>query len=204
MNHVRQVIRPLFRRPASTVTPILVLTLGIGATTAIFSIVDAALLRPLSGVRQPSELILLQRVQDGQLLGNFGYPDFLDFRRQTRLLSGGAAVGRASLSYTHGEVTERISGAVVSGDYFTTLGVQPIIGRLINLEDETSRLDNVVISYNLWQRDFSGDSSVIGRAVQFNGQGFTVVGVAAKEFTGTTIGTSSEAWLPVTRQPAAL
>src|SRR5215831_4638397 len=115
IQQIRQAVWALMRRPTATLTPIIVLTLGIGATTAIFSIIDAALLRPVSGVRQPDELVLLQRVQDGQLLGDFGYPDFLDFRRQTRLMSGVAAVGRASLSYTHGEVTERISGAVVSG-----------------------------------------------------------------------------------------
>src|SRR5262249_44144530 len=185
-------------------TPIIVLTLGIGATTAIFSIIDAALLRPISGVRQANELVLLQRVQDGQLLGNFGYPDYLDYRQQSRLLSGVAAVGRASLNYTHGDTTERIPGSVVSGDYFSILGVQPAVGRLLTPEDELLRAEDVVLSYNLWRHDFAGDPFVMGRVVQLNGHRFTVVGVAPEGFSGTTIGASTEVWLPVTTQPIAL
>src|SRR5215831_18525171 len=153
-NQIRHAFRSLLLKPISTFTPIAILALGIGATTAIFNILDAALLRPLQGVSRPSELVLFQRVQDGQLLGNLGYPEYVEYRQHSGLLNGVAATGRASLNYTHGEVTDRITGAVVSGNYFTVLGVEPAVGRLIAPGDESGKLENAVISYSLWQRDF--------------------------------------------------
>jgi macrolide transport system ATP-binding/permease protein len=201
----RQAIRSLSRRPAAAIMPVFVLTLGIGASTAIFSIINGALLRPLPGVRQPQELVLLQRVQDGQLLGNFGYPDYLDYRRQTRVLGGLAATVVASLSYTQSDTTERIRGSLVSGDYFSLLGVEAVAGRMLTREDEDARADNVVLSYRLFRRDFGGDpNAVLGRPIQLNGHTSTIVGIAPKDFIGTTIGSSTDVWLPVTTQPKAL
>jgi predicted permease len=205
IEQIRQTVRSIWRRPAAAITPVIVLTLGIGASTAIFSIINGALLRPLSGVRQPQELILLQRVQDGQLLGNFGYPDYLDYRRQTRVLGGLAAAGVASLSYTRGGTTDRIRGSIVSGDYFSLLGVEAAAGRVLMREDEDARADNAVLSYRLFRRDFSGDpNAVLGRPIQLNGHTFTIVGIAPKDFIGTTIGAPTDVWLPVTTQPMAL
>jgi putative ABC transport system permease protein len=199
-----QAIRTLMRTPAASITAIAVLSLGISAATSIFSIAEAALLRPLAGVGRPDELVLLQRVQDGQLLGSFGYPDFLDYQHQSRLLQGLVATGRASLDFNGGNTSERLSGAVVSGNYFSLLGVQPAFGRLLTPEDETLRSNSAVLSFGLWQRDFGADPSVIGRVIQLNRHNLTIVGVASRQFAGTTTGARTDIWLPLTAQPLAL
>jgi len=200
---LRQAIRSLLHNISSTVVTILVLTLAIGAATAIFSVMNAALLRPLPGVAAPERLVLLQRIQGGQQLGNFGYPDFQDYRTLAKSLTGVAAEGRASLSFSRGDVTERLTGRIVSGNYFSVLGVKPVIGRLLEDADERERAPNVVLSYRLWERAFDRSSGVLGSNIEFSGHSFTVVGVASKDFAGTTVGSIADVWLPVTLQPTA-
>jgi predicted permease len=204
IEQVRQAFRSLWRTPGAAIAPVSVLTLGVGATVAVFSIINGALLRPLPGMQQPAQLVLLQRVQDGQLLGNFGYPDYLDYRHETRVLGGLAAVGTASLTYTQAGFAERIRGSIVSGEYFSLLGVEAAAGRLLNREDEDTRADNAVLSYAFFERVFAGNPSVLGRPIQLNGHTFTIVGVASKEFKGTSVGSWTDVWLPVTTQPVAL
>ena len=166
--NLSQAFRALLRNPISTIVAVGVLALGIGATTAIFTIIDAALIRPLPGVRDPANLVLMQRIQGGQMLGNFGYPDFRDYRNQARSFSGIAASGATSLSFNHGDVTERVSGRIVSGNYFSILGVRPVEGRLIQDVDEESRAANAVLSFGFWQRAFASDPSAVGRVIELN------------------------------------
>jgi putative ABC transport system permease protein len=203
LSESRQAVRALWRTPSSSLAVITVLALGLGSAAAIFSVVNAALLRPLAGVADPDRLVLLQRMQDGQMLGNFGYPDYLDYTRQAHSLSGIAASGGMALNYIHGDVTERIRGALVSGNYFEVLGVTPTFGRLLEANDERNATDNAVLSYALWQRDFDSDPDVIHRTAEFNGHPFTIVGVTAKGFQGITIEASTDAWLSLTAQPVA-
>src|SRR5260370_31522666 len=115
---LRFALRILARRPAVTAMALILLALGIGANTALFTLIQSILFRPLPGIRDPGRLVRFLRIENGQTSGNFGYPDYLDYRNQTRLLSGVAAEATTSLSFANGK-TERISGAAGSGNYFS-------------------------------------------------------------------------------------
>jgi predicted permease len=169
-------------------------------------LINAVLLRPLPGVMRPEQLVLFQRVQDGNLLGNFGYPDYLDYRNQVRSFAGLAAYCGTPLSMSDGVTTERVRGHLVSGNYFSVLGVQPVAGRLLSPDDENGSGDRrvAVINYTIWQKSFGADQNIVGRKIRLNGQDFAVVGVAARGFGGPRIGTPIDVWLPVTSQPVAV
>ncbi len=201
----RYAIRLLFRSPGFTAIAVLVLALGIGANAAIFSLINAVLLRPPHGVHQPEQLVLFQRVQDGNLLGNFGYPDYLDYKNEARSFSGLAAYCGTMLSMSGENATERVRGHLVSGNYFQVLGVLPLAGRLLTSEDENESGARVaVIGYSMWERYFAADKNIVGKNINLNAQSFTVVGVAEKNFAGPEIGTTIDIWLPIESQPVAL
>src|SRR5262245_30920282 len=128
-------IRMLIKSRNFTLVAIFVLALGIGANTAIFSLVNAALLRPLPGVENPDQLVLLERMQHDHVYFNFGNPDYLDYRDRNQTLSSLAAHVVTPLSFSNGS-TDRIRGDLVTGNYFTTLGVKSALGRLILPEDD--------------------------------------------------------------------
>jgi len=141
-------IRMLIKRRNFTLVAIFALALGIGANTAIFSLVNAALLRPLPGVENPDQLVLLERMQHDRVYFNFGYPDYLDYRDRNQTLSSLAAHVVTPLSFNNG-ATDRIRGDLVTGNYFTTLGVKSALGRLILPEDDgqTGAQAVAVLSY---------------------------------------------------------
>src|SRR5438105_10627596 len=131
----RFALRMLARRRALTAAAVTLIALGIGASTAIFSLINGILLRPLPGVKDPARLVQFLRLEGGQTSGNLGYPDYLDYRDRNRSFSGMVAESTTSLSVANG-TTERIRGAIVSGNYFSVLGVTPAAGRLITPEDD--------------------------------------------------------------------
>ena len=135
----------------------------------------------------------------------FGYPDYLDYRNQNQSFAGIAARCRAALALTHG-TTERITGELVSGNYFSVLGVSPALGRLIAPEDVQTddEAPVVVLSYGMWQRIYGSNPDIAGKNVQLNGHSFTVVGVASAQFAGITVGSPTDVWLPLTMQPEAI
>src|SRR5258705_1314952 len=135
LQDLRYAVRLLIKSPGVTITAVLALALGIGANTSIFSLVNGALLRPLPGVQEPSRLVTLERTQDGKVQYNSGYPDYVYFRDNNESFSGLAAHCGTPLSVCSGE-TERLRGDLVSGNYFSVLGVQPAVGRLISPEDD--------------------------------------------------------------------
>ena len=202
---LRFAFRILARKPGVAVTAVILLTIGIGANTSVFSLIHSILLRPLPGVQNPERLVRFLRIESGQINGNLDYPDYLDFRDQTRLFSGVAAETTTSLGFANGK-PERIRGAVVSGNYFSVLGVTPAAGRLITPEDDrVSGGDRVaVISHGLWQRSYGSDPTVVGRTIRINAHDFTIVGVAAADFYGMALGGSTEVWLPMVMQPVAI
>ena len=187
-------VRILYRNPKFTIPAVFTLALGIGANTALYSVVNALLLRPLPGVSQPERLVTLKRLQLNNPDYVFGYPDFLDYRSQTTTLSGMAAHIRCPLQFVH----DRLRGDLVSGEYFQVLGVRPSIGRLLDSNDDSPV---AVLSYGLWQRSFGSNAGVIGSVLQLNGHSFTVVGVAGKAFRGTVPGAPVDIWLPLKVQP---
>src|SRR5580700_4034999 len=162
LQDVRFVLRTLRRSPLFTCAAVLALGMGIAANTAIFSLIDAVLLRPMPGVKAPWELTVLERWQAGQLLGNLGYPDYRDYRGELKSFSGVAAEAVARVSFSKGGASERVAAALVSGNYFTVLGVNPVAGRLFADADETEGGPEIaVLGYAFWKRTFGGDPRAV-------------------------------------------
>ncbi len=163
------------------------LALGIGANAAIFSIVNGFLLRPLP-VRAPSEIVVLAIQDKNAPIGSsgFSYPGFNDFRAQASAFSDVFANAITSVQVTANERTENVFGVYVSGNFFSALGVQPALGRLL-LPAESETLNGprqVVLGYSYWQKRFGGDRSVVGKQILINARAATVLGVAAQSFHG--------------------
>src|SRR5436853_7242841 len=176
---IRYAARLLTKSPAFTLLAVLALALGIGANTAILSLVNAVLLRPLPGIEAPDQLVAFERLQGGTNYYNFGYPDYLDYRDQSQSFAGLAAHVGTPLSFA-GDTTERVRGDVVTGNYFSVLGAKPALGRLLQPEDDQAvgASPVAVISHGLWRRAFGSDPSVVGQTIKLNGHDFTIVGVA--------------------------
>jgi predicted permease len=193
-------IRMLFAQPGFTVVAVLTLALGIGANTAIFSVVNALLLRPLAGVTEPDRLVQIGRkYPDKTYLSDSSYLDYLDYREQNTVMSGLALLAPTAFHLSTGQEAERVEGEFVSGNYFELLGVRAARGRLITATDEHgSDADAVaVISYRLWQRRFGGDPGVIGQTIQLDSRDFTVIGIASEDFDGSKVGAIHDVWAPI-------
>ena len=192
-------LRMLVKNPTFTTVAVLTLALGIGANTAVFTFVNALLLRPLAGVTQPDRLVQLGRqYPDKAYLSDSSYPDFVDYRDENTVLSGVAAVAPRAFHLRAGNDTERVEGELISSDYFSVLGVTAAHGRLISPADDRANADPVVVlSYSLWNRRFGGNPSVLGTTVTIDGHAFNVIGVANGPFAGIKIGTPRDIWLPL-------
>jgi putative ABC transport system permease protein len=200
----RFAIRTLIRSPAFTVTAVLTLGLGLGGAAAIFSVVDTVLVRPLPGVRDPATLVSLDRYERGAPAGGFGYPDYADYRAAVRTINIAASVGAPFGTTIDAREPERLRGALVSGNYFATLGVRATAGRLLSVADDSARAAVVVISHGLWERAFGADDSVVGKTIRLDEYPFTIVGVAEPDFGGTNLGEQTDAWAPLALQPVLL
>jgi predicted permease len=183
----------MFRRsPGFTAIAVLSLALGIGANTAIFSLVNAVLLRSLP-VNHPEQLVLLTSFLQTGKLGDFSSSDYLAFRDGSRALSGLLAASHlAQVDVGFGAETETAQSKVVSGNYFSLLGVATALGRPFRNEDDS--LPVAVISDRFWRRSFGGSPSVIGQQVTLDGRAFTIVGVAPPEFFGEVVGEAPDIW----------
>ena len=192
-------VRMLAKNPAFTLTAVLTLALGIGANTAVFTVVNALLLRPLGGVSDPDRLVQIGRqYPDKAYLSDSSYPDYLDYREQNTVLSGLALAVPTAFHVSTGGETERIEGELVAGEYFDVLGVAAAQGRLIHPADDREGAEPVaVISTRLWHRRFGASASVIHSTVRLDGHPFTVIGIAAEPFAGIRIGTARDVWVPV-------
>ncbi|MFY9554893.1 MAG: ABC transporter permease [Blastocatellia bacterium] len=202
---LRYAIRLLKRSPGVSVTAVLALGLGIGANTAIFSLINGALLRPLAGVEEANRLVTLERTQNGKTQYSFGYPDYLEYRDHSGTFFGLAAHCGTPLSFDNG-AAERLRGDLVSGNYFSVLGVKPELGRLIGPEDDQlpGAYPAAVLSYGLWRRAFGADPEIVGHSMKLNGYDYTVIGVAEREFIGTETGGSYDVWIPIKMQVEAM
>jgi len=199
--------RGLRRNPGFAATVILTLALGIGGTTGIFSVVNAVMFRPLPGVAAPGRLVAFTRIQPSDVYENMGLPDYRDYRDRVRLFSSLAAHSLTSMSVSvAGGAAARVRGDLVTGNYFSTLGVRPALGRLLTDADDGEPGGNpvAVISDAFWRRTFGGDGAVLGRAVSVNGFPFRVVGVAQQGFAGTRMGIDADLWVPISMQRQAM
>jgi predicted permease len=191
--------RMLWKQPGFTLIVALTLSLGIGANGVIFSLVNALLLRPLP-VEKPEELAAIYTSDFSS--GDFGgssYPDYVDFRDRNRGFASLAAyLPPQPLSLNIDGTNERMFCEIVSGNYFSTLGIKPSLGRgFLPEEDRTpGGRAAAVISYKLWQTRFGGDPAAVGRGVNINGHPFTIVGVGPENFTGMLRGVAVDWWIP--------
>ena len=205
LQDLRYGARMLSRNPSFTFVAVLTVALGIGANTAIFSVVNALLLRPLPGVSDPARLAVVYTSDfSSSRYSTSSYPDYVDLRDQNQSFSDVAAFAdNQPFHLSTGAEAERIMGAAVTGNYFATLGVKIELGRPLLPEDDSTAA--AVISYELWRTRFNSARDVIGRTVQLNGRTFNLVGVAAEGFRGTGLRSSLSIWVPLTiyAQPAA-
>jgi len=175
--------RMLLKQPGFTLIAVLTLALGIGANTAIFSIVNAVLLRPFP-YKEPERLVMLR--ERGSVGGGFSpsYPNFVDWRAQNTVCSSMSAVlQNESFNFTGAGEPERLQGRRVSAEFFSTLGVKPHVGRdFLPEEDQPGATPAAILSYGLWQRRFGNDPSLIGKQLTLNQQSYTVVGVTPPDF----------------------
>src|SRR5947209_3465256 len=183
---IRYGVRMLLKRPAYTAIAMLTLALGIGANSAIFSVVNTVLLRPLP-FREPDRLVYAEGadLRTGEKGGAISPPDFLDYREQNHVFERFAAYQPLSFTVTNdGSESERITSARVSAGFFETLGVTPLAGGRTFLpeEEQEGRNGIVVISYGLWQRRYASDPKIIGKTIALNGQTATITGVMPAGF----------------------
>jgi len=179
MSDLKFAFRALAKSPGFTVVAILTLALGIGANSAIFSVVDTVMLRPLP-FPQPEQLVNIWGTSErnGSAREAASFPDMFDFRAQSRSFSAFAAYSGAWTVLTGVSEAQEMDGVAVDGDFFEALGVAPALGRGFTAEEAKPGAPNVVvISYNLWKRAFASDPNIVGRVVTMRAGTFTVLGV---------------------------
>jgi putative ABC transport system permease protein len=197
---LRYAARQLIRAPGFTAVAVLTLGLGIGANTAIFSVVNAVLLRPLP-YPQPARLVDVAERRPNGTTNVASYPNFLDWRKDGALESM-ALFRTQSFNVGGADRPERVAGALVSADYFRVLGLGPATGRYFFRQEDTPGQDHVaVISHSVWQRRFAGDPSAVGRTLMVDGRGLTIVGVAPAGFR---FPEEADLWVPVSLDDPSL
>jgi predicted permease len=192
LNDLRYAFRWLGRNRAFAALSVLCLALGIGANTAVFALLDAALLRNLP-VPEPERLMLVEAVPSGPGGSTFSYPSFQQLREQSAAVADVFAYARADLNISAEGVTDAPTGLAVSDNYFAAVRVQPEIGRAFVSPDEPV----VVLSDRYWRTRFRSDTAVIGRSLTVNGLPFTVAGVLPRRFFGKEVGRSPDVFVPL-------
>lgn len=214
---LRYGVRMLLKKPGFTLVAVITLALGIGANTALFSMVDAMLLRKLP-VKEPDRLVLFKsraprEFSVGSYTGNsrtdpitgqrqmtsFPFQSFTRMRQQQSVLSDVFAFGNVSLNVNVDGQADVANGQAVSGNYYSGLGVGALIGRTLTDEDDKAAATPVaVISHRYWQRRFNGDAAIVGKQINLNSIAFTVVGVTPRGFDGTmNVGSSQDVTIPI-------
>ncbi len=218
---VHYALRLLVKAPAFTVIAVLTLALGIGANTAIFSLIDAVMFRALP-VQDPQRLVMLQwsanktpkyhwyssygdtslgpqRNQSNPSGTSFSFPFFEQVRKSNAFDSVAAFAGAGALAMSGNGPATSVAGQKVSGDFFRTLGVRAAAGRLLEpADDQPSSAPALVLNYGYWQRAFGGSPSAVGKVVNLNGVPFTIAGVAEKKFISLSLGNVYDVWIPMT------
>ena len=209
MNNVRFALRQTANHPGFSIILVLMLAIGIGATTAMFSLFYDVLMRPLP-VHEPEGLVNLMSPGPkpvgystgiaGRVDSVFSYPMFRDLEANQEVFTGLAAHRTFDVNLSTGVQTHSLRGLLVSGQYFHVLALQPTIGRLIDGRDEpgTGESRVAVLSHAFWQTRLGGDPDIVGRALTINGHSLTVIGVAPEGFTGTSIGVEPAVYVPLT------
>jgi predicted permease len=195
--------RMLRRSPGVSTLAVLCLTLGIGANAAVLSWIEGILLRPYPLVVGQERLVAVT----GTIRGTpdrdaLSWPDFDDLRRNSRLIESFIADKITGTTLSIGDRAERVSGQIVSANYFDAIGVRPILGRGFEPAEESGRNAHpvTVISYRMWRERFRGDPAIVGKTQRLNGLPHTIIGVAPEGFNGTFVGYAMQFWVPVSMQ----
>jgi predicted permease len=200
---VRYASRTLCKTPGFTAVALMTLTLGIGANTAIFSLFDAVLLKSLP-LAQPDELFVVRKSGPRPEPQRFSHPAFERFQKVLPDRQSLAAMSRVARLSTvvDGHESEVTSGQLVSGEYFSTLGLHAELGRVLERGDDRTVGGHpvAVLAYGFWQRRFAGSRSVLGKEIRLNGSSFTVVGVGPRGFSGVWVDRPVDVWLPLMMQ----
>ncbi|WP_419807049.1 ABC transporter permease [Terriglobus sp.] len=208
----RYAVRQLRRAPGFTMTAVLTLALGVGANSAIFSLLDQALLRSLP-VRSPKQLVILQgtgKMWQGRTSGHggdvqllFSYPMYRDLRDHAPALQGLVATTSVPVGIQQGDTSSAEDAEFVSANYFNVLGVQPLLGRVLNDADDRAPGASpvAVLSYEYWHDHLGADNRIVGRTLRLNGQSWTVVGVAAPGFRSAVWGQTPALFVPLSATP---
>jgi putative ABC transport system permease protein len=194
LQDLRYGARMLLKQPGFTLIALLTLALGVGANTAIFSVINAVLLRPLP--YEESERLALYNERSPQMDGmSISWPNYTDWRAQQRVFEEMAVFNRGDYNLTGAGEPERIQAGQVTASLFTTLRVRAAVGRVFTAdEDKPGGPPVVVLSYGLWQRRFAGDPQIVGQTLSFNDRGYTVIGVMPRGFR---FPSRVEMWVPV-------
>jgi predicted permease len=204
VSDLRYGLRQLRKAPVFALVAVLVISLGSGAVTTIFSAMNALVLRTLPGSTDGNQLIGIQRrTEDGSGGISASYHFYRQVQEASTTLNDVAVWSKVTLSLSTGGEGQPASGNLVSGNYFEVLGVRPALGRFFLPAEDATPLTHpvVVLSHAFWSGRLAGDSGVVGRAVQVNGQPYTVIGVAPAGFQGVFTPIVTDAWLPLMMQP---
>jgi predicted permease len=215
LQDVRYALRQLRKSPAFTLTVTVTLALGLTVNATIFFLINDLFLRPLPAADPGQLVIITQKTSQSQMMFPFSYPDFLDFQRSTeegshdspemaKAFSGVMAYLESAVQMSRrGEATERTYVHLVSGNYFTVLGAQPVMGRLfLPNEGRTVGADPIIVlTYETWRSRFAADPHIVGQLVKIDGLPFTVVGVTQPKFAGAQWGTALSGFVPYTMLP---
>src|SRR5438270_7598648 len=210
---VRYAVRMLVKSPAFTTVAVLTLALGIGANTAIFTLVNAVLLRMLP-VKDPQQLLVVgdPHWANGRSNGTpridiFSYPLYKELRDRNSVFAGLCAAAtdhRIDIDAAQGGPSDqKVVGRMVSGNYFSVLGLESAAGRLLSDSDDTAENANpvMVLGYGYWRRRFALSPTIVGKDIRLNGYPFTVVGVAPSGFDGDVVGEEMSLYVPLSMQP---
>ncbi len=192
---IRFAVRSLLKAPGFTAVAILVMAVGIGANTAVFSVINTVLLKPLT-YPDPQSLVHLMNTGDQGSFPGANVPKFNIWRQQTGIFQQVAAYdsGGAGLNLTGNDQPEQVQGVHVTADYFSVLGAPVIAGRTFTAAEDSPHGGNVVVlSYGLWKRRFGGDRGIVGKNIQLNGQPYQIVGVIGRAFV---TDNPADLWLP--------
>ncbi|HSB12383.1 MAG TPA: ABC transporter permease [Blastocatellia bacterium] len=195
---LRYSLRMVLKNRGFSVATMMTLSLGLGANLTIFSFVDTLFLRPLP-VREPHQLVTVEGTRNGEWDWGFAYPAYAYLRDHSQSFEALAAhYSTSPLSVVADGDSREVLGAVVSGNYFSMLGIQPMLGRFfLPEEDAVPDRDAVaVISHRLWQSRFAGDPLILGKEVRVNGTVFKVIGVTPVNFSGVSVGEANDMWIP--------
>jgi hypothetical protein len=195
---VRYALRWLARSPGFTAVAVASFAIGIGFNTALFTLVDALLFRPLPVARADRLVDIYTSAGDGDTFATSSYPDYLDFKAQTPVLADVLGYSPSIAAVNLEDRSRLAMGEVVTGNYFSLLGVNAALGRtLLPDDDRPGAARVVVLSHRLWATGYSADPAVIGRTLRIHGQPYTIVGVAPREFTGMLPILAPELWTAV-------